>query len=165
MDRSGVDPRSVAGLLREEPDRPDDRDDEADPEEELHLLAPVPGAAPVDHVLLEDVRALLAEERRPREPAAHRDVEEAPERDDREERRENRQARAPARLLLEEHEEHRARQQRNDGRRTGQPPPLVGELARRVWGAGASRAPTDRGEDLLARRRYRPVVTAHVVGV
>ncbi len=151
------------GLLREEAHDPDHGDDRADPEEEPNLLAPVPDATPVDDVLFLDRHALLAEQRGPRDPAAHGDVGEAPEAHGDQQGEQDRPAHAEPGLLVKPHVEHRDRHDRDDRRDARQLAPLQRQLAaRRARGRQSGRG---GGELPFSGRGKGAVLTVHGLSV
>ena len=112
--------------------------------DELQEEAPGPRAAAVRDVLLAQARVVGAEEARPRDDAAHEDVDQAAEGDDREERDEERLADAPAVVVVEPVEGERARHDRHERRGARQPAQLLredrvglGESLARLSEAGA----------------------------
>jgi hypothetical protein len=120
----------LAGIRLEQLHDPDRRDHQRDEPPEARLLLPVPGAAAVDDVLFARPLLLDPEEARPRDDAAHRDVEQAPKGDDDHEGRDERPADAPALLLVEEDEDRGAGKDGNSRRDADQSPPLIREELR-----------------------------------
>ena len=104
-------------------DQVDDRDQPAEPDHEpFDEPAPCPGTAPVDDVLLTELRVVGAEEARPGQDLADEEVDQAAEDHDDEEGHEDRLADAPAIVVVEPVVDGGARQDRDERREAGEPP-------------------------------------------
>jgi hypothetical protein len=127
----------VAENFLHDVDRDEQRQEGArDPEDVAEQLAPVPQAPPRASVLGQFglVDALQA---RARDQAVRHDVDQPAEGDHAEERPDQRPEQAPAVAAVEQDEQHRARQQRDERRRAAEPAPLAREL--RVLGERCGR--------------------------
>ena len=109
----------------DEPDHREERNDEDDPADPL---APEPGAASVDDVLLLEPLVDGSEEARPGDEAPNDDVDDAAEEDHRDERPGQRPAEVQVGLVVQPDEDRGARQDRDQRRAARESSPLVAEL-------------------------------------
>ena len=106
--------------------------DHGDPDRRLDREPPEPHPPARDHVLLSELRALEAEEARPRDQPVEDEVDEPAEADDEEERREDRPDPRPALGLVQPDDDGGGGHERDERRSAREAPPLTGELVREL---------------------------------